>query len=203
MSQIENIVYCIKPETISWDAIHDVLWKAHEHNRAQGMQMLYPSLPGNELEKLLGDSGRCFVAIEGDRVIGTCSFKPISRNNWYSKGRKSAYFILDGVLPEYVGKGIHSRLYKLRQSYVEKEGFDYFEMDTAEHNIPIQKIFLKNGFSHVSFKSYSTGNIYAVIMAKWVNNCPFPDWYIRCRFFIKKYYVKLRYKPGYIKRFGI
>ena len=203
MAQAEDIVFCIKPETVTWDTIHDVLWKAHERNRAQGMQMLYPSLPGCEIEKLLGDSGRCFVAMDGDRVVGTCSFKPIKRKNWYSKGMKTAYFILAGVLPEYAGKGVYSRLYSMRQSYVEKQGFNLIEMDTAEKNVSIQHILLKNGFKYVSFKPYSTGGSYAVIMAKWLGECPFANWYCKSMFQAKKYYVKLRYKPGYIKRFRI
>lgn len=203
MSDIENIYFGEKPETVSWDAIHEVLWKAHEHNRSCGMHMLYPSLPGDELKKLLGESGHCFVAMMGDKVVGTGSYKPVWRNNWYSKGKKTAYCILDGVLPEYVGKGIHSRLFSLRQGYIEKEGFDLLEMDTAEHNMPIQNIFLKNGSKYVSFKCYSTGGNYAVIIAKWLNDCPYSDWYCRFRFLLRKYYIKLRFKPGYVKRFKI
>lgn len=203
MEKTDNIVFCLKPETITWDTIHDVLWKAHEKNREKGMSMLYPSLPGNELEQLIGNSGRCFVAMDGDRVVGTCSFKPVKRNNWYSKGRKTAYFVLAGVHPEYAGRGVYSRLYSLRQSYVEKQGFDLLEIDTAEHNLQIQQVSLKNGFKYVSFKPYSTGGNYAVIMAKWLGECPFSNWYCKGMFLLKKYYVKLRYKPGYIKRFKI
>ena len=203
MSEIDSFFLGEKPNSVSWDAIHDVLWKAHEQNRAQGMRMLYPSLPGDELEKLIGAEGRCFVAMDGAKVIGTCSFKPVKRNNWYSKGRTTAYYILDGVLPEYAGKGIHSKLFRLRQSYVENHGFDFFIMDTSEHNLPIQKAFLKNGFSYVSFKAYSTGGNYAVIMAKWLGKSPFPQWYCKGRFLLRKAYIKMRFKPGYVKRFGI
>lgn len=203
MSEIDSFFLGEKPDSVSWDDIHEVLWKAHEQNRADGMKMLYPSLPGNELEILLGSSGHCFVAMVGDKVVGTSSYKPVRRNNWYSKGKKTAYCILDGVLPEYAGKGIHSRLFRIRQSYIEKEGFDLLEMDTAEHNMPIQSIFLKNGSKYVSFKCYSTGGNYAVILAKWLNSCPFPSWYCKCMFLVHKLYIKLRFKPGYVKRFGI
>jgi RimJ/RimL family protein N-acetyltransferase len=203
MSDIDNFYFGEKPDNVSWDSIHEVLWKAHEQNRAHGMYMLYPSLPGEKLKELIGSTGHCFVAMEGNKVVGTCSFKPINRNAWYSKGRKTAYYILDGVLPEFAGKGIHARLFNLRQSYVEKQGYDLFVMDTAEHNLPIQKIFLKNGFRYVSFKCYSSGGNYAVIIAKWLNGCPYLDWYCQLRFLLRKYYIKLRFKPGYIKRFGI
>ena len=40
-----------KLEWVSWDEIHDVLWKAHERNRANGGLMSYPSLSGEELKK--------------------------------------------------------------------------------------------------------------------------------------------------------
>lgn len=37
-----------KPEWVSWDDIHDVVWKAHENNRKKGVIMSYPSLPGEK-----------------------------------------------------------------------------------------------------------------------------------------------------------
>ncbi|MBR4389309.1 MAG: GNAT family N-acetyltransferase [Prevotella sp.] len=180
-----------------------MLWKAHERNRAAGMNMLYPSLPGDELEKVVGAEGRCFVAIKDGKLVGTCSYKPVRRNMWYDKGQVSAYFILEAVSPEYEGKGIYARLCKLREEDAIKRGFRLFEMDTAERNYHSQTILKNNGFRHVFFRPYKTGGIYAVHMAKWVGKSPFPKWYCKGMFLLRKVYAKVRFKPGYIKRFGI
>ena len=40
-----------KPDWVSWDEIHEVLWKAHENNRENGVFMSYPSLTGDEIKK--------------------------------------------------------------------------------------------------------------------------------------------------------
>ena len=60
-----------KPEWVSWDEIHEVLWKAHEQNRKKGVIMSYPSLSGEEIKNKIGDKGKLFVAIEDNKVIGT------------------------------------------------------------------------------------------------------------------------------------
>jgi len=38
-----------KPEWVSWDEIHDVLWKAHAENREKGMNMNLPALPAEQI----------------------------------------------------------------------------------------------------------------------------------------------------------
>ena len=47
---MEEIRIMEKPDYVSWDEIHDVLWAAHKENRDAGMHMKYPGLPGDQLE---------------------------------------------------------------------------------------------------------------------------------------------------------
>ncbi len=60
-----------KPEWVSWDEIHEVLWKAHEKNREKGIIMASPSLSCEEIKNKIGNKGKMFLAIVGDKVVGT------------------------------------------------------------------------------------------------------------------------------------
>ena len=62
-----------KPDWVSWDEIHEVLWKAHEKNRENGVFMSYPSLTGEELKNMLGNHSKLFIACEDKKVVGTLS----------------------------------------------------------------------------------------------------------------------------------
>ena len=60
-----------KPEWVSWDEIHEVLWKAHEKNRENGVFMSYPSLSGDEIKRRVENNGKMFIALDGQNVVGT------------------------------------------------------------------------------------------------------------------------------------
>ena len=44
-----------KPDWVSWEVIHQVLWNAHEENRQKGIMMQLPSLSAEELHKYIGE----------------------------------------------------------------------------------------------------------------------------------------------------
>ena len=62
-----------KPDWVSWETIHDVLWEAHAENRKNGVFMRYPSLSGEEIKRRIDDNGKMFVAIEDGKVIGSAA----------------------------------------------------------------------------------------------------------------------------------
>ena len=62
-----------KPDWVSWDEIHQVLWKAHEQNRQKGMFMGLPAKSTEELQKCVEGKGKMFVALDGRRIIKTIS----------------------------------------------------------------------------------------------------------------------------------
>lgn len=201
MSPEGKIIVVEKPDSVSWDVIHDVLWAAHKDNREKGMYMRYPSLSGEQLKEKVGINGKCFVAFYKDNVVGTCSFKLIKRNRWYAKGRV-AYYLMEGVLPEFQGLGVYGKLMEAREEHVRSLGIQIAEMDTAEYNKEIQAIVLHYGFKYVKFYSYPSGKHYSVVLAKWFNNCPFSNLYCKWRFYLSRFEVKLKFKPGRIKRFN-
>ena len=196
-----EIVVKEKPCDISWDEIHDVLWAAHAENRKAGLNMKAPCLPGSQMEALVGENGHCFVALDGEKVIGTCSFKIETRNNWYVHQQPIAYCMLAGILPEYRGKGVYSQLLSLREQHIRQLHIKLMEMNTAEHNTAVQEALLKKGWRRVDFISLKSPH-YSVVMAKWLDGCPYSTWKCWWKYTICKWKVKIKYKPGYIKRFG-
>lgn len=201
MYAMEEIRIMEKPDYVSWDEIHDVLWAGHEENRKAGLHMKYPSLPSDQLEALLRDNGCCFVALDGRKVVGTCSYRLFWRRRWYTGRQRVVSLILDAMLPEYQGRGIYSKLYHYREEHLRNLGLNLIDMDTAEGNDTIQKVFLKDGFRYVDYMVYESPH-YSVVMAKWLNGCPYSRWKCWWKFHWRKWIIRFIYKPGKIKRFG-
>ena len=105
-----------KPDWVSWDEIHDVIWKAHESNRQQGINMRFPALPGEDIRKRVEGNGKMFVALDGKKVVGTAAIRIKKADLWCGKG-DYAYLCFASVLPEYSGQGIYKQLYL----YIERE----------------------------------------------------------------------------------
>lgn len=190
---------CEKPSDVSWDAISNVLHKAHIQNEENGFVQNTVKITGEEIEKKVS-SGQCFVAMDGDNVVGTLSVAHKNKNAWFCKGR-ALYYMLLGILPEYQGKGIYSKLIAAREEYAKANHFEVTYMYTAEKNLKMQQLAQKEGFRLVSYSVFPKTDYYSVELAKWQGKCPFPDWYCNMRFQMSKYFIKLRYKPGVVKRF--
>lgn len=190
-----------KPEYISFDDIHDLLYKAHQINREKGFNVKTAEMSGSELAHHLEPEGKCFVAMDGDKLVGTTSYRIRERNYWCAKG-KVADRVLAGVLPEYKGQGISSKLFQIVLENAKAGGLRYVESSTAEENEIVQKINLKDGYKYIDFRSTKADH-YTVVMLQWIDGCPYAAWKIKARFLLKKYYIKIRYKPGRIKRFGV
>lgn len=189
-----------KPDWVSWDEIHEVLWKAHEQNRKKGMNMAYPALPGEKIrEKIEGSNGKMLVAIDGQILVGTAAIKVKEASLWCGDG-KYAYCCFASVLPEYKGKGIYKSLNIKREEMAANMGLVRMMFDTHEDNKHKLDCDYKAGYKYVDLSIWK--DHYNVVMVKWLNGCPYPNWYCTMQFLIHKWYGKLRYKPGPIKRFG-
>ena len=88
-----------------------------------------------------------------------------------------------------------------RSNEAKKMGIDCVYFDAHEHNNRILSIQEKSGFIPIGL--IVCKDHYNIIMMKWLNGCPYSSWYCRCQYLIRKYFIKLRFKPGRIKRFGI
>ena len=197
-----NIQIIEKPDWVSWDEIHEVLWQAHAENREKGMNMAFPALPGEKIrENLEKNQGKMFIALDGsNKVIATAAIKVKRTNLWCGTG-DYAYLCFASILPEYRGHGIYKQLYIYIEREGRKMGLDRILFDTHEHNQRMIDVNSRHGFKPVDISVWK--DHYNVVMVKWLNGCPYSEWYCKLQFYIHKYYMKLKFKPGREKRFGI
>ncbi len=141
-----EIRFVEKPTWVSFDMIHQVLWASHESTRAKGMQFSTAEMSGEELEEYIKNhSATCYVALDGDKVIGTSSCYLNHVNTGVIRGR-FAKEVLAGVLPEYKGQHIYSQLFELVVKYAKDNDADGIVMTTMAKNKKMQQIKKKQGF---------------------------------------------------------
>ena len=184
-----------KPDWVSWDDIHDVLWAAHEKNREKGLSMRYASLSGDEIRQRIEGRGQLFCAIDNGKVVATSAIVKKQSKMWYDKAYSDyAYFCFASVLPEYAGMGIYREFYKKREAICKEMGLDRILFDTHEKNARVIEINCKNGFVPVDLKFYR--DHYNIVMVMWLNGCPFPKNLCKVEFysrvFIRKAIRKIR-----------
>lgn len=197
MAESNGIVVMEKPDSITFRDISELLRKAHAQHEKNGIYMRVPHLPPEELEKWVGPEGKCFVAMDGDRLVGTSSFMVRRLNRWYCKGNV-AEVTMQGVSPSHQGMHIFSMLDKKCEEAVKDSGYTAIYFDTARANTKRILIGEKEGFVLVDY--FWTGNHYSVGMMKWLDGCPVPAWYRKLRFQLKRCAVHAKRTLGLYKK---
>jgi GNAT superfamily N-acetyltransferase len=198
---LNDITIMEKPDWISFDDIHELLYIAHAENREKrGFHVQTTEMKGAELEAHIGSTGKCFVALDGEKLVGTASYRIIDSNYWCVKSLV-ADRILVAVHPDYQGKHIASFLGRAVEKSVIENGIHYIVSTTAEANKPMRNACRKEGFRYIDFKVPHSDH-YNVVMLKWLIDCPYPRWRTYAHFAYTRFRKKLKYKPGRIKRFG-
>lgn len=189
---MEEIKYLEKPDWVSWKDVCDCIRAADTVNRNKGFHMRIAEVEPDDMKKDLKD-GKCFIALCGDKVIGTTSYKIRDLRKWYRWG-KVIYFSYDGVRPEYRGTDVYFGLKALKYKSAKETGIKVYQSHTAEQNKTIRKINLKNGFKEVLFRpNFNGSSYYSVTMVKWEHGCPYPDWFINIMFNLSKFVTKTFY----------
>ena len=186
-----------KPDWVSWDEIHSVLWNAHAQNREKGIIMAYPSLSGDEIKRRVENNGKMFIALDGQNVIGTLALIIKKGKKWYNKG-VYGYLCFGAVLPNYSGKGIYRSLYKVAETAALNQGISVITRDTNENNARMLKISKQEGYHFVECKAYK--DHFNIVRAKWLDQCPFSDRYIKRRYWLSKFLLKIQYKSDGTER---
>jgi len=199
MSKIQIID---KPDWISWDSIHEVLLEAHKKNIEKGIVMRYPQMKGSEIEKTLGEEGRCWVALDGDKLIGTDSVTFFTGKDWWNKNQKVAHVCFTGILQKYQGLGILEDLNECVEAYIKDRNVSMSQGTTAENNYNMREWLANNSYKTVGYFC-SKSHHYSVIVVKWFDKCSFSDNFINFRCKISEILVKIQYKPGKIERFWL
>lgn len=197
---MEEIQYLEKPDWVSWDSVHECLVKAHAINEKKGFHMKNQDLDGEDIKRKLQD-GHCFVAMLGTKVIGVHGLSFIRVNHWWAR-ETVAYTCLDAILPEYIGTDVFFELQDLRMKYIKSSGVNIIQCNTAEQNEMVLKICQKKGYRKVRYSATGKGaDYYSIIMAKWLNGCPFSKKYCDFMFNLSKYIIRAIWNPGYQFRF--
>lgn len=197
---MEEIKVLPKPDWVSYDDIHELLEKAHQKNYKKGIVLQYSKMTGDEIKKKLGDEGQCWVAMDGNKLVGTTSVTFFQGKNWWNEGKKVAHGCFTGILNQYQGIGILEELNAMKYEYTIAHGADMNQGDTAENNYTVLKVLGKEGYKVVGFCTFKNSNHYSVRIVKWLKQCPFSDEYINRRCKWSERMVKLQYKPGKIER---
>ena len=197
---MEEIRIMQKPDSVSYDDIHDLLLAAHKKNIEKGIVLQYAQMSGDEIKEKLGEEGRCWVAFCGDQLVGTTSVTFFQGNGWWDRGKKVAHGCFTGILGKYQGIGILEDLNALKYEYIKERGADMNQGDTAEDNYTMLKVLHKQGYKTVSYFAPENTDHYSVRVVKWLNECPYSDNYINKRCKWSERLTKMRYKPGKIER---
>lgn len=198
----QKIEIVVRPEWITYDDIHTLLFKAHETNRKEGFHVKTADMDAQILEQYIGKNGACFVALDGEKLVGCTAVRIVSRNNRFASG-PVADQILVAVLPEYSGNHVSSALHEKIVAFAKEHGLSQIELRTAADNHKMQRACLKWGFRYINFAAYSNIDHYTVVMMKWLIENPYSEKRLNLLYGMKKVYIKVRYKPGGVKRFGI
>ena len=178
-----------KPDWISWDEIHQVLYHAHAENRSKGINMRKPSLPGDDIKREIGEDGVMLVALDGKKSVGTAALVVKEHETWYDTG-KYGYLCFAAVLPEYNGKGIYKRLCEEREALAKKMALNKLSFDTHHNNTHVIEINKAQGFRCVDIKSL--GDHWNVVMFKWLDGCPYSN--IHCQYIYLLRLLKMKVK---------
>lgn len=197
-----EIIFLKKPDWISWDAVQECQAKAHKKNLSHGLKMHCSELTGEELASSL-KNGICYVALDGNKVVGTTSLIIEEKRFLWYKRKRLGYLGMEGILPEYQGTEVFLGLQDIRMQDIKKEKIEILYFDTAESNMLVRKLQSRLGFKPCYYISFKSTDYYSVTMAKWIVGKSIPDFLLNLFFRLSERYVKLRYKPHRIKRFGL
>lgn len=183
MMNVDPIVYLEKPDRVSWEDIRSVIWQAHADNFAKGVFMRYATLSAEEIRERVEGAGTMFVAMAGERVVGTAAVVARRFRLWCGWG-DYAYFCFAAVHPEYTGRGIYHELCRICEDRARTMSLSRMLYDTNEKNVKVLEISQASGYRPVGHKRWE--DHYSLVMAKWLDGCPFKDWQCRLMFRLSK-----------------
>ena len=192
---MDEIKIIEQPDWISWDDIHNLLLEAHKKNIEKGYKSSFALMPGYKIKEKLGEEGRCWVALDGDKLVGTNAVYFYVGRYWWNKGKTVAHSCLTGILQKYQGIGILGKMDAMLVAYVRECGIEMIEGDTAESNQTMLKLVKSGGYKVVGVLAPKSPH-YSVRFVKWFGECPFTDKYINRRCKISEKLTKWQYKPG-------
>lgn len=198
---MSEIQYMEKPEWVDWSKIQSCMHVSHQTNKKIGFEMVNSNISTQKLQDEL-KNGRCFVALDDSNVVGVACLKLMkNKRKWWTR-KLVSYHCFDAILPEYRGTDVYLGLKKIRDNYDKACGVRIIQFHTAEGNKTVLKINEKMGCKRVQFAPTGHGaTYYSVTMVKWIDGCPYPNWFVSFMYNLSKIISKTFFTPGYKFRF--
>lgn len=176
-----------KPDYISWNDLAELQYKAHADNRSNGVDQNCAHMNGEQLRTSLGD-GKCIVAIVDGNLVGMACYQIIDnfRGFWFCNGKRVASLLYTAILPEYQKGAIFFKLIMTRNMFLEEDHAEVVITDTHFKNNKMRELFRLYGYKEVLWKKFSSCKYYSVVYARWINECPYTDAYIKKRYVFSK-----------------
>lgn len=197
---MSQIIIIEKPDQISYEQIHELLYEAHAVNREIGFYVKTAYMSASELEAHVGADGKCFVAMDGDKLAGVIAGRIVNRDKWFAR-ESFVEQILLAVHPSYRGRHIGTALHEKLVAFTEERGLRIIETQTAHKNKAAQSADKKWGFRPIGYYALPGLDHYTVCLYKWIHNDGPSALNCRLHFIKTKANTILRYKPGKIPRF--
>lgn len=142
-------------------------------------------------EKVEGENGTIFLAIENEKPVGTITFFCRRVNTWYAKGLVGRTCLL-ATLPEYQGQGIASKLKEATVQYAKSLGAVGMETTIAENNYPSIRLQKKMGYIPHTFRKWPSLNHCSIMMIKYLNKPQRALLYLKIHFLSTKILTKTK-----------
>ncbi len=191
---MEEIIIKEKDDSVSFEAIQELLNAAHKSNEEKGLKYATANQSVEKLKSKIGEGDVCFTAMLGDVLVGTVTISFRELNYWYHKGEVCIIKLL-GVSPEYKGRHISSRLIEKCIECAEEKGRRVIVADSAEQNVIIRSLLYKYGFLTVDYCKYAANNFYTNVYVKWLDGCPHSNLSCSMHYKLKRMKIRLKYKP--------
>ena len=196
-----DLVFTIKPDWVSWEAVMGCFRQAHQVNNDKGLIMPSQFMTPKELEDDM-KGGICFVALKDKQVVGTASVQVIKRKQWWNIGKKVGYLCHAGIIKEYQGSVVFMKLYRMRDMYIRDAGLEISQLHTAEYNDTVINMNKMRGYKLVQYAPTGKGaKYYSVTLARWEKGCPYPDWFVKSMYYLSMFVAKTFFTTEYKFRF--
>ena len=197
---MSSIVVTIKPESISWEDLAICQHRAHESNKASGVNMQCAEFSANDLKKEVGNGTTLVALDEQGNLSGMLSIVYRKVNRWWHRG-EAAYICYVAVYPEYKGKGVYRSLSQKASELIVNRNVNVEYLNTHVNNTVAQTVYEKNGYQKVRFSPGSGSDYYSVEMAKWHDGKGKSKILCKWMYYTTELLVRLIFKPGKIRRF--
>ena len=163
-----------------WRDVQDVLDKAHETNMKNALLYATYNQPVSKLKEKTRNSVCLVVFVDGS-LAATGSVQFMNINYWYHSGKIGLLKLL-AVSPEYRGLKLSDLIVKAIKRVSAENNIDVIVSDSAESNLAIKNLYLKNNFCIVDCCKYLSNNFVSTVYAYWAGGTPWSETEMQSRY---------------------